>query len=544
MKRFVLDTNVLLHNSNAVFAFGKNHVIIPITVIEELDKFKSYSDEKGRHARNLARHLDTLRKRGKLYEGVKMDNGGICQVVMDVPVEMPRGLMEDKLDNRILMTALAQQRADPTGHVCFVTKDINARIKADAIGIYAEDFETNKVNIEELYQGWRDLSLTPSQQKQFEEKGEIVVDADPPLHANEFVVIRDSEDLEKGLYARYDGHRKKLVALDLAEAAPWGITALNAQQLFALEALLDNRVSLITLVGMAGTGKTLLAIAAGLQKTIDDRTYRRMLVSRPIMPMGRDIGYLPGTKDEKLTQWMQPIFDNLEYIFSNYLDGEVKAEEQLQFLLDSKKIELEALTYIRGRSIPNQYLIIDEAQNLTPHEVKTIISRAGEGTKVVLTGDPYQIDNPGLDGEAGFDQWTGGVHPRRDPHRRHRAGSGDRAAHRPHDLPENRSAVGGGDERGRGDVPGHDGEDRLQQPAVPGDRSRRRGQLREGRLRREREPGRVPGRAVPGAGADVPQVRSRPDHQRRRRDPAGRDVPVQEGEGQGLLRLVLRREVP
>ena len=400
MKSFVLDTNVLLHNSSAIFAFGKNKVVIPITVIEELDKFKSYTDEKGRHARTVSRLLDELRSRGKLYEGVKLDNGGMLQVVMDSPVELPHGLDEAKLDNRILMTALAEQKASPSSYVCFVTKDINARIKADAIGIRSSDFETNKVNIDELYRGWRAVQLTPAQEKAFEEKGEIAVDVTPPFHANEFAVVRDAEDVEKGLYGRYDAQRKKLVALDQTETSPWGIAALNAQQLFALEALLDPRISLVTLVGIAGTGKTLMAIAAGLQKTIDDRSYRRMLVSRPIMPLGRDIGYLPGTKDEKLSQWMQPIFDNLEYIFSNYLDGEVKAEEQLQFLLDSKKIELEALTYIRGRSIPNQYLIIDESQNLTPHEVKTIISRAGEGTKIVMTGDPYQIDNPYLDSSS------------------------------------------------------------------------------------------------------------------------------------------------
>jgi PhoH-like ATPase len=399
LKRFVLDTNVLLHNSSAIFAFGKNRVIIPITVIEELDKFKTYTDEKGRHARTLARHLDRLRSRGKLNDGVKLDNGGSLQVALDTPNDIPHGLDEDKLDNRILMAALAEQRRDPSAYVCFVTKDLNARIKADAIGIRSEDFESNKVNIDELYQGWRTVDTSASDQKAFAEKGEMNLSLNPPPQTNEFFVVKDAEDIEEGLYGRYD-QRKKLVALDQPDSSPWGITALNAQQLFAMEALLDTRISLVTLVGVAGTGKTLLALAAGLQKTIDDRSYRRMLVSRPIMPLGRDIGYLPGSKDEKLSQWMQPIFDNLEYIFSNYLDGEVKAEEQLQFLLDSKKIELEALTYIRGRSIPNQYLVVDEAQNLTPHEIKTIISRAGEGTKVVLTGDPYQIDNPYLDSSS------------------------------------------------------------------------------------------------------------------------------------------------
>ncbi len=397
-KTFVIDTNVLLHNSSALFAFGKHRVIIPLTVIEELDKFKSFTDEKGRHARAVARYLDSLRSEGSLHEGIPLDSGGTIQVVQEQPVDLPGGLKEKNQDNRILMVAFQEQKSHQD--VTFVTKDLNARIKADAIGVYSEDFETNKVNIDELYRGWREYSLEDSELQQLDQDGAFRPREAEKFLANEFVVFPGTERGETPLMGRYHERTNRLRLLDTEESCAWGISPLNPQQAFAMNVLLDRSISLVTLVGQAGTGKTLLALACGLQRTIDDRTYRRISVSRPIMPLGRDIGYLPGTKDEKLASWMQPIFDNLEYIFSSYLEGELKADEQLRFLLESKKIELEALTYIRGRSIPNQYLIIDETQNLTPHEVKTIISRAGEGTKIVLTGDPYQIDNPYLDASS------------------------------------------------------------------------------------------------------------------------------------------------
>ena len=404
MKTFILDTNVLLHNSYSIFSFGDNRVVIPLPVIEELDKFKSFSDEKGRHAREVARQLDKLRHKGKLYEGVKTDSGGIVQIVSGHGLEVPTDLIGEKRDNQILAIALGERDKD-RGYVCFVTKDLNARVKADAVGLNSEDFESNKVNIEELYPGWRSIDVPDAIVDKFKsEKGIATAELtnhimdDLPFYDNQFVCF-NTADQEEAAIGRYSNELSSVVALrDIPE--PWGIGSMNAQQRFALDLLLDESVHLVTLVGKAGTGKTLLAIASGLQTTIDERTYRRMLVSRPIMPLGRDIGYLPGSKDEKLSHWMQPIFDNLEFIFNRHLDAEVDAEEQLLYLLESKKIELEALTYIRGRSIPQQYLIIDEAQNLTPHEVKTIISRAGEGTKVVLTGDPYQIDNPYLDASS------------------------------------------------------------------------------------------------------------------------------------------------
>lgn len=412
LKTFILDTNVLLHNSSAIFMFGNNKVVIPLPVIEELDKFKSFSDEKGRHAREVARQVDRLRSKGKLYEGVNLDNGGILQVISADNLDIPCSLSIDKPDNQMLAIALAEQRKTVGAYVCFVTKDLNARIKADALGIPSEDFETDKVNVDELYRGWRILTIPAPLIASFRENRgidrkelESYVGTDAtPFYDNQFVeFIKEggagSSKTESQLLGKYVKDLDRVIPLR-SISEPWGIGALNEQQRYALDLLLDESIHLVTLVGKAGTGKTLLAIAAGLQATIDERTYRRILVSRPIMPMGNDIGFLPGSKDDKLGHWMQPIFDNLEFIFNRHLDAEVDAEEQLLYLLKSKKIELEALTYIRGRSIPKQYLIVDEAQNLTPHEVKTIISRAGEGTKVVLTGDPYQIDNPYLDASS------------------------------------------------------------------------------------------------------------------------------------------------
>ena len=400
MKTFILDTNVLLHNSSALFSFGANRVVIPITLIEELDKFKSYSDEVGRHARQTSRFLDELRLRGKLSAGVHLDNGGVLQVVLGAKGDLPPGMNENEGDNKILVTALAERLRAPDVPVIFVSKDLNARIKAEALDIPAEDFESNRVNIDELYTGYVRLELSPRQIATLQEKGECAYEGDEILHANEFIIIEEGPSLEHGIYGRWDSKKGKIVSVRDAGLAPWGIEPVNTLQVYALDILHDPKIQFVTLCGMAGTGKTLLALAAGLQQTVDDRVYRRILVTRPIMPLGRDIGYLPGTKEEKLHQWMGPIFDNLEYIFLNYLDDEDRAEQQLNHLFESKKIELEAATYIRGRSIPNQYMIVDEAQNLTPHEVKTIVSRAGEGTKVVLTGDPYQIDSPYLDSSS------------------------------------------------------------------------------------------------------------------------------------------------
>ena len=396
-KTFVIDTNVILHSHQALFSFKDNDLVIPLGVIEELDRFKGFNDERGREARSAARELDALRQNGRLYEGIPLPSGGSIQVLIDSEMEIPYGFDKGKVDNRILACALFLKKEGR--HVIFVSKDINARIKADALGVATEDFKTNKVDIDELYSGWKELILPVKDIESFIANKVLEYTGDN-LYLNEFVLLKAAENENKTALGKFCGQTKKIIPLYHQSARPWGVEPANLQQKFATELLLCNEISLVTLVGRAGTGKTLLALACGLQKTIDEHVYRKLLVSRPIMPLGKDIGFLPGSKDEKLSHWMQPIFDNLEFVMDKLYNNSDDVDKKIKFLIESQKVQIEAITYIRGRSIPKQYLIVDEAQNLTPHEVKTIISRAGDGTKVVLTGDPYQIDNPYLDSSS------------------------------------------------------------------------------------------------------------------------------------------------
>ncbi|GAB4375558.1 MAG: PhoH family protein [Spirochaetales bacterium] len=392
MKTFVIDTNVFIHRPDAILSFRDNEIVIPLWVLEELDHLKSYSDERGRNARRAIRLLDELSRKGKLYEGVKLENGSILSVALQYAKDAPIDFPADKPDNKIILTAYELQQKGK--QVFFVSKDINARVKATALGIRAVDYEKQKVNIEKLYPGYAEVDVSSEVYHTVLTEGEIPWGAE--FFPNQFVVMK-SKDEPGPLVTRYFKRRGALkrVALELTPVC--GVKALNLQQRMALELLLDPEISLVTLVGKAGTGKTLLAIAAGLKTVIEEQAYSRVLVSRPVVPLGKDIGYLPGAKEEKLSHWMQPLFDNLDYILSVYKKHNLKNLDQL---LASKYIEIEAITYIRGRSLPGQYIIIDEAQNLSPHEVKTIVSRAGEGTKVVLTGDPYQIDSPYLDANS------------------------------------------------------------------------------------------------------------------------------------------------
>lgn len=413
LKHFVLDTNVLLHNPNALFMFADNEVIIPFDVIEELDKFKGATDDLGRNARTVIRHLDRLRKLGTLSDGVAVrETGGRVRVVLEEDQNLCPGLTINTPDNRIICCAFGLQQQ---GHkVVFISKDINARIKSDALGLVTEDFEAQKVDFERLYTGWRELKVPGKTiDKLFSDKSNkwegIAGDGGEPLFANEFVLLRDQDDESHTALARSraDG---TLAPVRHRRGPVFGIMPRNLQQTMALDLLLDDSVKLVSLIGSAGTGKTLLAIAAGMTKTLNENVYQKLLCARPIMPLGRDIGYLPGDKDQKLTAWMQPIFDNMAYLLSNRLsagDTEHKqhaslhsVEQRIQQLMESGQVVLEPLTYIRGRSIPHQFMIVDESQNLTPHEVKTIASRVGEGTKLVLTGDATQIDNPYLDSSS------------------------------------------------------------------------------------------------------------------------------------------------
>jgi PhoH-like ATPase len=393
-RAYVLDTNILIHDPHSIYRFQEHQVIIPIWVIEEVDRFKRDVTEVGRNAREASRELDKLRQLGPLSSGVPLPGGGSLRVVIDHAKEnLPPSIREGSADNLILGVALALKRQG--AEVVFVTKDTNLRIKADAFGIVAEDYETDKVQVEELYPGWRALTVPRKTLDSLFAKKAVA--SPEKLFANEMIQLVDEESPSHTALARYVPDAGLLVPVE--EAKPlWGITPRNREQRFALDLLLNDSIPLVTLVGKAGTGKTLLALAAGLHKVADTQDYQRLLVTRPIFPLGRDIGFLPGELEEKLKPWMQPIFDNLELLLN--LSYSNRGHDAYRELVDQRVLQIEALTYIRGRSIPNQFMIIDEAQNLTPHEVKTIITRAGENTKVILTGDPYQIDNPYIDASS------------------------------------------------------------------------------------------------------------------------------------------------
>ena len=391
-KSFVIDTNVLIHNPEAIMSFRDNEIVIPLEVLEELDGLKTYPDQRGKSAREAIRFLDSIARKGSLNEGVRLENGSVLRVSFRRPQAFPEGLEPDKNDNKIIMCAYALQREGR--RVFFVSKDINARVKATAIGLKAVDYEKQKVDIATLYQGVREIDASAETLARLQGAGELPWK--DRLLPNEYAFLRDRASGATAL-ARGDPEGGRLMAVGPWEGSVSGISPLNERQRVALELLLDERVRLVTLVGKAGTGKTLLAIAAGLKSTVEDKRYARMLVTRPVVPVGKDIGYLPGEKSAKMANWMQPLFDNLEQILGTYHRPNVKSVEQL---VKDRVLEIEALSFIRGRSLPNQYMIVDEAQNLTPHEIKTLVSRAGQGTKVVLTGDPYQIDNMYLDANS------------------------------------------------------------------------------------------------------------------------------------------------
>ncbi len=398
-KNFVLDTNVLLHDPRSLYGFDDNDVVVPIHVIEEIDNFKRDLSSLGRNARQVSRSLDEFRLAGKLREGVSIGEGKGKIRVLTAPRRLPPEVGDGHvMDDKILAVALDVLEKEPGTPCVFVTKDTNLRIRADALGLHAEDYDVEGVQIDELWSGVAEIDVDPEVVNEFYASGAVAcpagVEQPPP---NAFVVLRDRQNPQHSAVGKYSAARGTFVQLiKTPKEGVWGIRPRNKEQSFALDLLLNDEIRLVTIVGKAGTGKTLLAIAAGLQKTMEDAVYQKLLVSRPIFPLGRDIGFLPGSVEEKLNPWMQPIFDNVEYLM-NLSRSEKKAGRGWHELMDLGILEIEPLTYIRGRSIPNQFMIVDEAQNLTPHEVKTIITRAGDGTKIVLTGDPYQIDNPYVD---------------------------------------------------------------------------------------------------------------------------------------------------
>jgi len=399
-KIFVLDTNVLLHSAQALESFEENTVVLPMAVIEELDKFKKNHDELGRNARQVIRRLDQLRLRGKLSKGVPIDHPnnvppGKLQIFIPGEKISDFGLNLSSPDNQILRVACHLHKTRK--NVIFITKDINLRLKADALGIEVMDFENQKVDLEELYSGCRTVTVKGSMIDNLYKEKSIGWE-NGGLTFNEFALLQDENNASHSALSIFKPDFRLHVLTSRGDEPVWNIRPRNKEQRMALELLLDPNVQIVTMMGQAGSGKTLLAIAAALEMVINRNEYDRILVSRPILPLGQDIGFLPGDKSDKLRHWMQPIFDNLTFLMHGVKTKDAHSvDKKIEELIGAGKLEMEAITYIRGRSIPRQFVIIDEAQNLTPHEVKTIISRAGEGTKMVLTGDPYQIDNPYLD---------------------------------------------------------------------------------------------------------------------------------------------------
>ncbi|WP_027408270.1 PhoH family protein [Anoxybacteroides tepidamans] len=400
-KIYVLDTNVLLQDPYSIFSFEDNEVVIPAVVLEEVDSKKRNMDEVGRNARQVSKLIDRLRENGKLHEKILLDNGGVLRIELNHRSfhQLQEIFVEKTNDNRILAVAknlsLEEQTKEDGRSVILVSKDALVRVKADAIGLQAEDFLSDRVvDIDHIYTGFLELYINMEHLKRFYEKGELVLSeiAHHPFYPNQFIIMKDALGSSASAIGIVDHAGKKVKKLVFQHEQVWGIRPRNVQQTMAFELLMREDISLVTLIGKAGTGKTLLALAAGLMQTEDIGTYKKLLVARPIVPVGKDIGFLPGEKQEKLRPWMQPIFDNLEYLFNTKKPGELDA-----ILAGMSSIEVEALTYIRGRSLPEQFIIIDEAQNLTKHEVKTILTRVGEKSKIILMGDPEQIDHPYLD---------------------------------------------------------------------------------------------------------------------------------------------------
>jgi len=403
-KVYVLDSSVLLHDPNAIFQFPESDVVIPFVVLEEIESKKRLMENIGRAAREAIRHLDRLRSIGQLSQGVLLPNGGRVRIELNhysneiLPLNSDLALA----DNRILAVSLSLSREE-NRPVILITKDIAMRVKADALGILTDDYHNDKVAVPPSKDEIIVLALEDAEVDGLYKDKYISLQV--PLLPNRCVKAVLSDDSVLPLVSSPNG--QKLVHHMGPSNASWDIRPKNVEQSWALEMLNNPEIKLVNLMGPAGTGKTLLALASGLEQTVHEELYIRMLCARPVVPFGKDIGFLPGEKDQKIRPYMQPIYDNLEYLLRPRREkvrergvGDSMVDSAIDLLIKKRQIEIEVLTYIRGRSIPNQFIIIDEAQNLSPHEVKTIITRAGEGTKIVLCGDPDQIDHPYLDKES------------------------------------------------------------------------------------------------------------------------------------------------
>ncbi len=396
-KTYILDTNVYLTDFKSIRSFGENDIVIPLKVLDEIDKHKKRQDSVGVHARNTIRELDFLRSLGNLSEGVTLgENLGTLYVKKYDPFCLPDDLDLDNPDNQIIATAMSLQK-ELKEVVIVVSRDINMRVKCDSLGIKCEDYINDQVveNKDTLYTGFKEHLVDDQIIDSVYKNEEVFLDKDEvELLANQFVMLISSSSEKKTALVKFKNYETPLKKVDSYQTGVWQLRPRNKEQNFALDLLMDPDIDLVSIIGKAGSGKTLLALAAGLQQcfggTANDKTYDRVIVTKPVEPVGKDIGFLPGSMEEKMMPWLAPIQDNLKNLMGN-------DKLTLDMYLDEGKIEIEAMTFIRGRSIANAFIIIDEAQNMTKHEIKTVLTRVGEGSKIVLTGDIEQIDNVYLD---------------------------------------------------------------------------------------------------------------------------------------------------
>lgn len=392
-KIYVLDTSVCLANANAVYSFGKDDVYIPLKVLEEVDKHKNRQDGVGQNARNFIKILDELREKGSLQEGVRLQKGkGFLRSAALVASSFPTDLDLSVPDHVIIATAFGVSKTHQDKKIIVVSRDINMRVICDSIGVGSEGYDSNQVisSSSELYSGVKDLVVDDEFIDRFYRGDQLFLEdkVSGSLFPNQFLTLISNNTPNKTALARFINKDSPLRKISEFKGRNniYGVESRNREQSFAMDLLMDPTVPVVTLVGKAGSGKTLTAIAAGLELMLTKGQYTRMIVSRPVQPLGRDIGYLPGTMEEKMLPWLSPIQDNLQFLLGN-------DKAMLEQYMERGQIEIEALTYIRGRSIAKAFMIIDEAQNLSAHELKTIVTRVGEDTKIVLTGDIEQIDN-------------------------------------------------------------------------------------------------------------------------------------------------------
>jgi PhoH-like ATPase len=392
-KTYVIDTSVFLSDANALYRFKNNDIIIPMKVLEEIDKHKKRQDSVGFNARLIIKHLDTLRTKGSLASGIRLGKGlGILKVAK-ASTALPKDLDFNVPDHQILSVAFQESLESDKKKVVVVSRDINMRVIADSLGLITEDYETNSVieDKDKVYEGYAEILVDEEFIDQFYAGEDKFLDETmikEKLYPHQFLLLVSSSNPKKSAICRFFDFKTPLKRISVKDySKSWGVIPRNKEQTFAYDLLFDDNIPLVSLIGRAGSGKTLMAIAAGLEQTLGfgERKYKKIVVSRPVQPMGKDIGFLPGTMEEKMMPWLMPIHDNLEFILGD--------KNLIKSYFEKGQIEVEAITYIRGRSISNAFIIIDEAQNLTAHEVKTIITRVGEGTKIILTGDIEQIDN-------------------------------------------------------------------------------------------------------------------------------------------------------